>query len=70
MTIEPRQFRFTARADVSLRVVARSEEEAKALVTDLLHNADTDFIRTHHWPLEKIVAEFAISDVKEIAHDH
>lgn len=60
---EARQFRFTAQADVSLRVVARSEEEARAIVIDLLHNADTDFIRTDHWPVEKIVAEFAISDI-------
>lgn len=59
-----RKFDLTATASVEMRVVASSEDEARQLVRDLLHQSDTDFIRTDHWPAEKIIAEFALSDVR------
>ena len=58
------KYDLTALASVTLRVVAGSEEEAKAMVMDLLNDADTDFIRfSSHWPAERIVAEFSVSGI-------
>jgi len=59
------EFIFTAKAHVSIRVVAPNETVARAMVFDDLSDADTDFIRSDHFRHEAICAEMRLSEVEQ-----
>lgn len=65
-----KRFRFTATAHVTINVVAESEMQARGLIFDNLDSADTDYIRhPTYWPMDKLLAEFSLSEVECTTHE-